>query len=276
MRRLLAVLGADVSRSLSPLLHGAAARALGLDLAYVPVSCRDPAHFEAAVRALSTLGALGANVTIPYKLDALRLSERLTDTARAIGAVNTLVFSGPHDGELLGDNTDGPGLVRLLVALPAGALDRVVVLGAGGSARAAAWAAREAGAGELRVRARRLEEAEAAAAVGEGRGELLEGREPATCVISTLPGAPDLAARAMAEWIEPGARPALVDLAYGTRDAESPLVALARAAGLSATDGRALLVEQAALALERWTGVEAERARLPMLEALGLPAPPPR
>ena len=118
MKRLLAVLGQDTSKSLSPLLHGAAALECDLPIAYIPVSCPDADHFHRAVQALRTLGAIGCNVTIPYKHEAMQLADRSSTTAQEIGAVNTLTFS--DDGRIQGDNTDGPGLVQVYRSLPPG------------------------------------------------------------------------------------------------------------------------------------------------------------
>ena len=157
--RLVALLGDPVAHSRSPALHNAAFRALGIDAVYL--ACRveaagGPAAVAAAVAAaldgLGALGALGANVTIPHKETAARHLARtgtLTPTARAIGAVNTIVRLG--DGSLEGDNTDADGFLDGLFGDPpasaaaprpapvrAADLDgtEVVVFGAGGAARA--------------------------------------------------------------------------------------------------------------------------------------------
>jgi shikimate dehydrogenase len=257
MRRLLAVLGRDVSRSLSPLLHGAAASTLGLDVAYVPVSCGDADHFRRAVDALICLGALGANVTIPYKDHARQLATELSATAAEIGAVNTLTFS---TGKIAGDNTDGPGLLRTFEDMPDDRFARVQILGAGGAARAAVWAVRARGAGEIRVCARR----------GGAGVKPLEPFQGATLVISSLPNDAAIAADVLARWIDLAARPFLYDLAYGGPGEASPLVARAREAGLSACDGQHMLLEQAALALAGWTGGEVSAIRVAMRAALAL------
>ena len=277
MRRLLAVLGRDVSRSLSPRLHAAAAAAVGLDVAYIPVSASDTAGFLEAVGALRTLGALGANVTVPYKRAALELADQVSNTAQEIGAVNTLTFA---EGRVHGDNTDGPGLVRALSRLPKNRLERVQLLGAGGAARAAAWALGRLGAGEVVITAR--SGAEAVAKLAGGRAATLEAVPGATLVLSTLPGDRDLARQALRDWIDTSKRPLVYDLAYGateTRDPRtgatvlepepSPLVLAAQLEGLSGRDGRVLLVEQAALSLSLWTGRDVARIRGAMGQALG-------
>ena len=266
MKRLFAVLGDRVQGSLSPRLHTAAGLACGIDLAYVPVVCADESHFSAAVAALQTLGARGANVTIPYKKTAAALCAQVTETARSIGAVNTLTFG---DGrEVHGDNTDGPALVRLFSAMPARALARAQVLGSGGAARAVVWALREAGAADVFVSARR-----GAGAVTEALGGMpgpLAAIPGVSLVVSTLPGDDDLAHRALAEWVDRSSSPYIYDAAYGGLQRSSPLVRQARAAGLVAADGLGMLVEQAALALHRWTDADLDRARSAMKRAVNL------
>ena len=264
MRRLAAVLGRDVSASLSPRLHAAAARALELDLAYVPVSCPDTGHFVRAVEALETLGALGANVTVPYKRVALDLADQVSSTAAEIGAVNTLTFSAA--GRRHGDNTDGPGLVRALAELPAAVFERVQILGAGGAARAAAWALAQLGVDDVHVTARR--NAEPVAEVANGKASTLEAVRGATLVVSCLPGDDALARQALTDWVDMTKRPVVYDLAYGDEASPSALVAAAERRGLLAHDGRALLVEQAALSLSLWTGADAARARQAMRSEL--------
>lgn len=266
MRRLLAVLGRDVSRSLSPTIHQEAALALGLDLAYVPVNAATPADFEQALAALRTLGAIGCNVTIPYKGLALERCQRTSTTASEIGAVNTISFA--KEGWFQGDNTDGPGLVRLLERLPPGALSRVQILGSGGAARAAAWALARAGAGQVVVAARRGAGPVAELARGQGVG--LGRVKDVTLVISALPGDHDLGRAALDQWIDTRARPFVLDLAYGGTPDGSPLSLLAKARGLEAQDGRGLLAEQGALSLALWTGAEVHRIRSAMRRALGL------
>ena len=266
MKRLFAVLGDRVQNSLSPRLHTAAGQACDIDLAYVPVVCRDVTHFQQAVAALRTVGAVGANVTIPYKQAAADLCDRISLTAQEIGAINTLTFS--EAGPVHGTNTDGPALVRLLSAMPAPALHRVQVFGAGGAARAVTWALKEVGAGEVFVSARRGSE-DLAAAFAATPGPLASVRG-VTLVISTLPGEGELARSILEAWTDLSACPYVYDVAYGGQDGPSPLVSQARAAGLRAADGLGMLVEQAALALSLWTGGEVDRIRQAMKQATAL------
>ncbi len=143
----LGVLGWPVAHSRSPAIHNAALRSLGMtDWRYqrLPVP---PQLFGETTRSLGASGFVGANVTIPHKHAALELADEPSEAARAIGAVNTLMFA--PDGTIAAENTDAPGLIAALGASPRDM--RVQILGAGGSARAAAWALREAGASEVSV-----------------------------------------------------------------------------------------------------------------------------
>ena len=108
MSALAGVLGFPVGHSRSPAMMNAAFRELGLDWRYLRLPL-PPERFEEAVRALPGSGYRGANVTIPHKLAAHALADELSDSARAIGAVNTLTFK--EDGGIAGDNTDAGGLL---------------------------------------------------------------------------------------------------------------------------------------------------------------------
>ncbi len=144
----LGVLGWPVAHSRSPAMQTAAFAAVGLhDWSYqrLPVP---PELFAQTVRALGGAGFLGANVTIPHKEAALALADSASAAARAIGAANTLTFAA--DGTIEAENTDAPGLIAALDARPRAA-QSALVLGAGGSARAAVWALLEAGAREVSV-----------------------------------------------------------------------------------------------------------------------------
>src|SRR5437868_7492093 len=132
--RIVGVIGDPIAHSRSPLMHNAAFRALELPYAYCAFRVR-PDQVGDAVAAVRALGLAGLNVTIPHKQAVLPFLDELSKVARLTGAVNTIVN---RDGALLGDNTDVPGLARALdEAGLAARLKLAVVLGAGGSARAA-------------------------------------------------------------------------------------------------------------------------------------------
>ncbi len=132
--RLAGVIGQPVRHTLSPAMHNAAFAAVGVDAVYVPLEV-GPAGLSRLLAALADVGALGVNVTLPYKQCALKLVDRCSAEARRIGAVNTIVFRGRR---LIGHNTDGLGFlasVRKVMSLDG---QRVVLLGAGGAGRAVA------------------------------------------------------------------------------------------------------------------------------------------
>ena len=132
----LAVLGSPVEHSLSPAMHNAALEALGSDLRYAKIGC-PPENLAEAVDCARRANFLGLNLTIPHKFAALELCTELDDTARQLGAVNTLLFDGSRTA---GFNTDGPGLVRAIREVFSFDLRdlRVMILGAGGGAGSAA------------------------------------------------------------------------------------------------------------------------------------------
>ena len=138
----LAVLGRPVSHSRSPAMQNAALAELGLagEWSYEAIEVA-PEGFEALVRSLAAEDFAGVNVTVPHKLAALAIADRASQAAGEIGAANTLSF---NDGGIEAENTDATGLIAALPEPPAGR--RALVLGAGGSARAAVWALRNAGA----------------------------------------------------------------------------------------------------------------------------------
>lgn len=244
------VLGWPVRHSRSPAMHEAAYAALGLrgwryQLLPVP-----PELFEIAVRGLPGAGFVGANVTIPHKEGAAALADEATGVVRAIGAANTLTF---QDGRIHADNTDAPGLIDALPFDPAGA--RAVVLGAGGSARAAVWALLDAGAAQVLVWNRTRERAERLCA------------EIGGAVVDSIPEQADLLVNTTSVGLQSGqdpfkalpldadamdGYPCLVDLVYGS--GPTALTSAARDAGATVVDGLEILVRQGARSFERWTG----------------------
>jgi shikimate dehydrogenase len=264
------ILGWPVEHSRSPALHGAAFRARGLDAQYVcfPVHPDDVAD---AVRGLKALGVRGANVTVPHKEAVIRWLDAVTPEARAIGAVNTIVR---EVDKLVGHNTDAPGLARSLddAGVPLSGA-RVLVLGAGGAARASVVGLAQRGASRVVVAARRLEQAEqlvqdlaatcapcVLAAVDMSRVALTrELRETSLLVQSTsatLASSPDAAGFASSLAIELLPEQAtVVDLVYRPR--ETTVLARARERGLRTVDGLGMLLHQGALAFELWTHLPA-------------------
>jgi shikimate dehydrogenase len=254
----LGVLGWPVAHSRSPAIHNAALAALGMDgwryqLLPVPAPL-----FAETTRALGRSGFVGANVTIPHKRAALALADEASEAAREIGAANTLTFAA--EGGIAAENTDAPGLIMALGQSPRGL--RALVLGAGGSARAAAWALREAGASEVSLWNRTGERAETLAqelgvrAVGSAEpADLLVNctsvglERPGQAAESDQLEALGLSFARVADY------PYVVDLVYGAGRTE--LLTAAAEHGLRTLDGLEILVAQGALSFERWTGRQA-------------------
>jgi shikimate dehydrogenase len=253
----LAVLGQPVGHSRSPAMQTAALEALGLapDWTYEAIEV-GPDDFVELVGRLPGEDFVGVNVTVPHKLAALALAARASESAHAIGAANTLTFT---DAGIEAENTDALGLVEALDEPPRG--KHALVLGAGGSARAAIWALREAGA-DVSVWNRTGDKAEDLARAfdvqlaGEAPGfDLLVNcttiglaqaseRPPEESDLKALPVDADAIQR----------RHTVVDLVYGSHD--TALVAIARDRGARIVDGLEILVRQGAASLRIWTGLE--------------------
>jgi shikimate dehydrogenase len=225
-------------------MMSAAFAELGLGWRYfhLPVA---PERFSATVAALPASGYRGANVTIPHKLAAHDLAGEVGEAAAAIGAVNTLSFE--PDGRVSGGNTDAGGLLDALGGEPPG---RALVLGAGGAARAAVWALREAGA-EVTVWTR---------TPARGRALALEFGVG----YAGDPGPADLMVNATSVGLEPGdtldglplvETETVVDLVYGGEP--TPFERWGSERGARVIDGLEILVRQGARSLEIWTGREA-------------------
>ncbi len=258
-------MGWPVAHSRSPAIHNAALQVAGLATWRYQLLPVAPELVADLVRALPGAGFRGVNVTIPHKQAALALATEPTPRARAIGAANTLTFEA--SGAVGADNTDAPALIEAL-PFPAGGLT-ALVLGAGGSARAAVWALHAAGAREVRVWNRTQERAERLCA--ELGGVPVASAAAADLIINCtsigLAGETSLAALP----IDPDdlARfGCVVDLVYTASGTE--LVRSAQRQGVPTVDGRELLVRQGALSFERFTGVSASLEV--MRRALGLEA----
>jgi shikimate dehydrogenase len=248
----LGVLGWPVAHSRSPQIHNAALRAVGLDDWRYQLLPVPPELFDDTVRALAQAGFRGANVTIPHKEAALKLASEATPRARAIGAANTLTF---ESGAIHADNTDAPALIDALAVSPRG--KTALVLGAGGSARAAVWALLDAGASEVRVWNRTPERANTLRRdIG---GTPVREAAPADLLINcTSVGLDD--PRATFKQLPLRADDlsryeCVVDLVYTS--SETVLVQAARQRGVETVDGLELLVRQGALSFERFTGRKA-------------------
>lgn len=261
--RLAGVIGYPIAHSLSPRLHGHWLDSLEIDGAYLPLAIA-PEHLHEAVRGLAHAGFRGLNVTAPHKRAVMALCHGVSEGARAIGAVNTLVFA---DGRIEGSNSDGFGFMQnLRAAAPSwtpGA-GPAVVLGAGGAARAVIWSLLDAGVPEIRLTNRTRETADRlAAAFRDGAGGTVTvddwaGGGQALAGAALLVNATSLGMV--------GQPPLRIDLTALAGDAvvtdlvynplETPLLAAARENGNPAVDGLGMLLHQARPGFAAWFGVE--------------------
>lgn len=255
------VIGWPVSHSLSPALHGYWLAKCGIDGAYVPLGL-PPERFEEAVKAIPALGFKGFNVTIPYKERILPLLDRVDEAARRLGAVNTVTVT--EGGALHGSNSDGFGFTEAVSEARPGwekAVTRALLLGAGGAARAVAFALQGKGVGHIIVSNRT-----------EMRGKDLAAdlvRLGVSCGVAPFPPRPeDLAGADLVvnttslgmtgqppfEMDFKGLRPHALaaDIVYNPL--ETVFLAGARAQGLATVGGLGMLLHQARAGFKLWFG----------------------
>jgi shikimate dehydrogenase len=248
----LAVLGHPVAHSRSPAMQNAALAQLGMgeEWVYEAIDVA-PGRFAERVRGMAGAGFAGANVTVPHKEAALALADAPSEVAREIGAANTLAFVG---GEIHAHNTDADGF---LAALPTSPEElRVLVLGAGGAARAIVWALEREKA-EVEVWNRTATRAEEVCAELGGTAVTAPDQAAYELIVNT--SAAGLAGEDPFEHLplDPdrfAAGQTVVDMVYGNEP--SPLLDAAEAAGAATVDGIEVLVQQGALSLRIWTSRE--------------------
>lgn len=256
MKRL-AVLGHPVAHSRSPAMQNAALAELGLagEWGYEAIDV-DPAELELRVRAMPEEGFVGANLTVPHKGAAIALADELSETAREIGAANTLIF---RDSAIHADNTDAEGLLDALSRSPRGR--RTLVLGAGGAGRAVVWALLREGAevdvwNRTELRSRNLCQELGGQAVTDPEQDDYELIVNSTAI--GLRGEDPFAELPLQPAFSRGQT--VVDLVYG--EEPTALVSAAQDAGATVVDGIEILVRQGARSLQIWTG------RQPPLETM--------
>ncbi len=260
--QILGVIGDPVAHSASPAMHNAALAHTGLDYVYVPYHV-SPQHLHQLGNAMRTLGIRGLNVTVPHKQGVMDIVDDLSVAARKIGAVNTII----HDeGHLLGDNTDAYGIAASLredgqlASLPA----RVVLLGAGGAARAILHAVlQDEGVEQVTVlnrtveRAQRLvEELGGGRAVAGSLGEtdsLKSAGLLINCSSVGLAPQTDVSPVGDGSGLHDGM--VVVDIVY--KPLRTRLLQQAEMVGARTVNGLGMLVHQAARAFELWTGNQA-------------------
>ena len=257
--RIAGVIGWPVDHSLSPVIHNAGFAAAELDWAYVPLAV-PPDRLASAIQGLAALGFAGVNVTMPHKTEAAELIEDLSEDARLLRAVNTIVVRGD---DLEGHNTDAPGFTRFLERDagfdPAG--KTALLFGAGGAARACALALARAGLERLTVVARNEARTGGIRLIAVNQGLPVDvigpdgaGDRRYDLVVNATPVGRDPEPEHVAlPDLDDGV--VVVDLLY-----DPPVTRLqvrAKEAGATAFGGLGHLLEQAALSFEMWTGTPA-------------------
>jgi shikimate dehydrogenase len=268
---LVGLIGAGIQRSLTPAMHEEEARAQGLKLHYQLIDL-DAARvgadkLPALIEAARIMGFAGLNITYPCKQAVIPLLDELSDEARAMGAVNTVVF---RDGRAIGHNTDGSGWAwGFQRALPQARLNRVVLLGPGGAGSAIAHAVLRLGAQQLVIvdrEAGRADEAAAALNLRHGAARVSASTDAAVALqgatglihatptgMDKLPGLPLPAELLRPElWV--------AEIVYFPLDTE--LLRAARAKGCATVDGGSMAVGQAIGAFELFTGRPADASRV--------------
>ncbi len=252
------VFGDPIEHSLSPAMQNAAFRALGMDACYLPFRVARE-RLKEAILGASAMGFGGLNLTIPLKEKALEIV--LPDElAKAIGAVNTVSFGVSFGSEIRGHNTDGFGALLALENAGVkigGRSSRVLLIGAGGAARAIAYTLEREGA-EISIANRSLQRAEELASSIGGRGYSLCDLEKLVKQSEVIINATSVGMKEGDPRLFPGgllqSSHAVFDIVYNR---ETELLKDARAAGALALDGVMMLVYQGAKALEIWTGQKA-------------------
>ena len=257
----LGLIGHPLGHSLSSKIHTAALKACGLEGEYslFPIAPEDMQGLKDLLTRVRGGEIHGLNVTIPHKQNVIPLLDELKPTAQAIGAVNTISM---RNGKLVGDNTDAPGFLAdlqnfLTTETRSHGERKALVLGAGGSARAVVYALVHAG-WDVTLSARRPEQAQALASnyhLPIYQFPIPDSQLPTfNLLVNTTPlgMAPNVDASPWPEHLAFPKDAAVYDLVYNPR--ETKLVRDARAQGLPARTGLGMLIEQAALAFEIWTG----------------------
>jgi shikimate dehydrogenase len=275
-----ALIGDPVEHTMSPAMHNAAFKKLGLDFLYLPFRVK-PEQLRQAVDGLRDLNVRGFNVTIPHKVSVIPLLDSLDPLAEKIGAVNTVVNDG---GTLKGYNTDGEGFLRALLdkgIKPAG--KNIIILGAGGASRAISFVLAGEGA-MLTVLNRKLEldwAEEIARLIRKELGKDIKVGELNPSTLSPALAKADVLVNATSVGMSPNSRGSPVparllkrrlvvfDIVYNPL--ETRLIKEAKAAGAKVIGGVDMLAWQGALAFEKWTGrvAPAELMRREAVKMLG-------
>lgn len=263
------VIGNPIAHSKSPEIHQQFAKQAQLQIEYNRQYCPDDAaSFSAVVEAFFNGGGVGANVTVPFKQVAYQLCAEqggLSAHAQVAGAVNTLLLK---DGKLFGDNTDGQGLVNHLLQLGwplQGA--KVAILGAGGASRGVVLPLIEAGISELTIANRTISKAEDLIDQLRAASPVIDNLAPTSCAIEALTGHYDVIINATSIGLSSDKLPLAselschyaYDMMYGK---ELPFLTHFQQQGAQVSEGYGMLIGQAALSFEKWTGASVDPSLL--------------
>ena len=257
--KLFILLGNPVAHSMSPQIHNAACKAAGVNGTYAAINCAEE-DLQGLIRGVSRTGG-GGNVTLPYKEKAAIIVDKPSSAVRRTGACNT--FWGDDQGRICGDNTDVMGFKEALREFCGGPPEgmHVLLLGAGGAARAVLMSLVDDGVEEVTILNRTTDRARAIARrIGGTRARVatlanrLQGRSFDLIINATTIGL-DQDHQDIVTLRNLGRIGAVLDLVY--RPEPTPFVADATNLGIKATDGKEMLVRQAAASFERWWGVPA-------------------
>ncbi|WP_409270734.1 shikimate dehydrogenase [Neobacillus sp. SCS-31] len=275
MKKLFGVIGNPIGHSLSPQMHNDLFSLYGIDAHYHPFLV-EQGRLREAVSGLKAIGAAGFNVTIPYKTEIMPLLDWIDPLAKEIGAVNTVVNK---DGKLAGYNTDGPGFLKSLEeGFPKLEDPAILVIGAGGAARAIYFTLEKTNPAVIDICNRSLPKAESL--VGESQTgvpsralsieEAAEKINEYTIIIQTT---------SVGMHPQPGVSPIgldglnkqahAADIIYNPSETE--FMKQARLRGAKTLNGLGMFVHQGALAFELWTGIkpDTDRMRKTVLKQLG-------
>jgi shikimate dehydrogenase len=252
-----AVIGNPVAHSKSPLIHAEFSRQTGEDMLYEAILAPMDA-FAATVAIFRQRGGKGVNVTVPFKLEACKISSRLTERAGAAQAVNTLVFSA---NGILGDNTDGAGLIRDIMSNLEFSLTakRILLMGAGGAARGVVLPLLEHEPRVLAIANRTKQKAHELQQQFSCYGNIVSGDYTDICgeKFDLIINATSAGLNGKLPPLPPGifaAESLAYDMMYG--DGRTPFLQFAKAQGAQRlADGIGMLVEQAAESFFLWRGI---------------------
>ena len=263
--RIVGVIGDPVEHSRSPQMHNAAFAKAGLDYVYVPFHVR-PDDLADAIAGFKAINVVGINVTLPHKQAVIPSLTSISREAELIGAVNTLTFV---EGNIYGDNTDAPGVLKALEedgsmsGAPVG--ESVVVLGAGGAARAVVVALALRGVASITIANRTVEKAVSLAeemdrktgvsmqGIGLSDERLPLAVRESNLLVNTATTSMDVTQPLLisADWLQPDT--IVYDIVY--TPPVTPLMQAATERGCQTLGGIGMLVHQGAIAFEKWTGV---------------------